>query len=79
MAALVASAGVASAAPETNPTTNDAVGFCNVNHIQNFNGAFNGIGHLRSEQTGQEISSANSEITTEGPLNTLCTTSQNPS
>lgn len=79
-AIFAVSAGVASAVPATNPTTNDAVGYCNVNHIQNHNEPFNGIGHIRSEQSGQQISSQNREIMTEGTaLNTLCTSTQDPS
>ena len=41
-----------------NPSTNDGQGFCVVNHMKNgFNDGFNGIGHLRSQQSGKEISS----------------------
>jgi hypothetical protein len=40
----------------TNDTTNDAYGWCQANHIANFNTGFNGIGHLRSAMTGKEIS-----------------------
>ncbi len=40
-----------------NKSTNDAQGWCVVNHMQNgFNSDFNGIGHLRSQQSGTEIS-----------------------
>ena len=43
----------------TNPTTNDAQGFAVTNHMNGpWNEGFNGIGHLRSEQTGAEVSSA---------------------
>ena len=57
-AALVALAvpAVASADVSTNGTTNDGYGYCQANHIANFNGDFNGIGHLRSQMTGKEIS-----------------------
>ena len=41
-----------------NGTTNDAYGYCIANHIANFNQGFNGIGHLRSAMTGQEISAS---------------------
>jgi hypothetical protein len=49
---------VASADVSTNDTTNDAYGWCQANHIANFNGDFNGIGHIRSTQDGKSISSA---------------------
>ena len=42
----------------TNATTNDAYGYCIANHIANFNGDNNGIGHLRSEQSGKTISAS---------------------
>jgi hypothetical protein len=60
-AALVAYAvpAVASADVSTNRTSNDAMGYCNANHIANFNGDFNGIGHLRSQMTGKQISEQN--------------------
>ena len=48
---------IASADVSTNGTTRDAQGYCIANHIANFNGGNNGIGHLRSEQTGKAISS----------------------
>ena len=42
-----------------NPSTGDAQGFCVVNHMLNgFNEDVNGIGHLRSKQTGADISSS---------------------
>jgi len=64
-AALVALAvpAVASADVTNNGTTNDKQGYCIANHIHNgwsednpFNGDHNGIGHLRSQQTGEAIS-----------------------
>jgi hypothetical protein len=46
-----------------NATTNDAQGYCIANHLHNgwsednaFNGGYNGIGHLRSQQGGKAIS-----------------------
>jgi hypothetical protein len=37
----------------TNPTTQDAMGFGNVNHMsEGWNNGFNGIGHLRSVSKG---------------------------
>lgn len=46
-----------------NTTTNDAQGYCIANHLHNgwsednpFNGDYNGIGHLRSQQSGKEVS-----------------------
>ena len=39
-----------------NETTNDAYGWCQANHIANFNGDDNGIGHIRSTMTGKQIS-----------------------
>ena len=53
----VAAPGIASADVSTNDTTNDAYGYCQANHIANFNEDFKGIGHIRSGQTGLEISS----------------------
>ena len=42
----------ATEATSTNPTTQDAMGFGNVNHMSGgWNDGFNGIGHLRSDQT----------------------------
>jgi uncharacterized membrane protein len=49
-------AGPAFADVTNNPTTNDAHGFGIANHIANFNGDHNGIGWIRSEQTGAQIS-----------------------
>ena len=48
-AVAVAAPGLASADNSDNATTNDAYGYCITNHIANFNGDYNGIGHLRSE------------------------------
>ena len=56
--AMLAVPSIASADVSTNGTTNDAYGYCQANHIANFNGDFNGIGHIRSAQTGKEISGA---------------------
>ena len=42
----------------TNGTVNDAYGYCQANHIANFNGDHNGIGWIRSGQTGAQISDA---------------------
>jgi hypothetical protein len=50
-------AGAASADVSTNGTDHDAYGYGIANHIANFNDGFNGIGHLRSAQSGAEISS----------------------
>ena len=54
---LVAASAVAAAAPglasadvSNNGTTNDAYGYCQANHIPNFNGDHNGIGHIRSDR-----------------------------
>ena len=55
-AIAVAASGTASADVSTNGTQNDANGYGVANHIANFNDGYNGIGHLRSEQTGQQIS-----------------------
>ena len=44
-AVAAAAPGLASADVSTNGTTNDAYGYCQANHIANFNGDFNGIGH----------------------------------
>ena len=41
-----------------NGTTSDAYGYCQANHIANFNGDNTGVGHLRSTMSGKEISSA---------------------
>jgi len=56
LAALIVTPAVASADVSTNGTTNDAAGWCNANHIANFNGGFNGIGHIRSTMGGKAIS-----------------------
>ena len=53
---VAATAGPASADASTNGTPRDAYGYCIANHIANFNGDHEGIGWLRSEMTGQEIS-----------------------
>jgi hypothetical protein len=42
----------------TNGTTNDAYGYCQANHIHNFNGDHDGIGWIRSTQTGKAVSGA---------------------
>jgi len=61
--AMLAIPAVASADVTDNKTTNDAQGYCIANHLHNgwsednpFNGTENGIGHLRSKQTGAAIS-----------------------
>ena len=54
---LAAGTGIASADVSTNKSAKDAYGYCVANYIANFNTG-TGIGHLRSEMTGQEISSA---------------------
>lgn len=54
--AALAVPAAASADVSTNGTTNDAYGYCIANHIANFNGDDNGIGHLRSQMSGKEIS-----------------------
>jgi hypothetical protein len=54
--AMLAIPAAASADVSTNDTTNDAYGWCQANHIANFNGDFNGIGHIRSTQSGKAIS-----------------------
>jgi len=61
--AMLAIPAAASADVTNNKTANDAQGYCISNHIHNgwsedapFNGDFNGIGHLRSEQSGANIS-----------------------
>ena len=61
--AALAVPSVALADVTDNKTTNDAQGYCIANHIHNgwtedspFNGDHNGIGQIRSEQTGKEIS-----------------------
>ena len=72
----IALAAPAAADLTTNPTTNDAVGYCNVNHLANFNEDNHGIGWARSETKGA-IAAANREIRTEGSaLNIMCTTTQ---
>ncbi len=59
MAGLLGSA-TAFADNATNPTTQDAMGFGVTNHMQNgYNGDFNGIGHLRSEQDPSEFAGTN--------------------
>ena len=40
----------------TNGTVSDEHGYGIANHIANFNGDHNGIGHLRSQMTGTEVS-----------------------
>jgi hypothetical protein len=55
-AVAVAAPGLARADVSTNDTANDAYGYCIANHIANFNQGFNGIGHLRSQLSGQAIS-----------------------
>jgi hypothetical protein len=40
----------------TNPTISDEHGYGVANHIANFNGDHNGVGWIRSEQTGSEVS-----------------------
>ncbi len=58
-AAGLAAPGLASAGgPSENPATNDATGYGVANHIANFNDGFNGIGHLRSSLTGEQVSGA---------------------
>jgi hypothetical protein len=59
---VVGIAASASADVSTNGNDRDAHGYCNANHIANFNDGFNGIGHLRSEQTGAQISTANHNL-----------------
>ena len=61
--AMLAVPSIASADVTDNSTTNDAQGYCIANHLHNgwsednpFNGTENGIGHLRSQQTGAAIS-----------------------
>ena len=61
--AMLAIPAAASADVTSNSTTNDAQGYCIANHLHNgwsetqpFNGDHNGIGHLRSAQTGKAIS-----------------------
>jgi hypothetical protein len=57
-------AGAASADNTDNPTTNDSNGYGITNHMKNgftedgptFNNDLNGIGHIRSTQTGAEVS-----------------------
>ena len=44
-AVAAAAPGLASADVSNNGTTNDAYGYCHANHIANFNGDHNGIGH----------------------------------
>jgi hypothetical protein len=61
--AMLAVPAAASADVTNNETTRDAQGYCIANHLHNgwsednpFNGDFNGIGHLRSQQSGKAIS-----------------------
>jgi len=61
--AMLAVPTIASADVTNNGTTNDAQGYCIANHLHNgwsedtsFNGDHNGIGWIRSEQTGKAIS-----------------------
>ena len=77
---LASTAGTAFADSETNPTTNDAIGFCNSNHARFFTSPPEStVGTLRREQQG-DIADALSQIRTPGtPLNLLCTESQSPS
>ena len=56
--ATIGLAAPAGADVSNNKTTKDAYGYCQANHIANFNGDFNGIGHIRSTMTGQDISGA---------------------
>ena len=61
VAGAIAALAVPSAAladVSTNGTTSDAYGYCQANHIANFNGDHNGIGWIRSEMTGAAISKA---------------------
>ena len=61
VAAAVAALAVPTAAMadvSTNGTTNDAYGYCQANHIANFNGDHNGIGYLRSAMSGEQISAS---------------------
>lgn len=74
--AVPAMAGTASADVTNNGTTSDKVGYCNANHIANFNGEENGIGWARSVSKGA-IAEQNRQIRTEGTaLNTTCTATQ---
>jgi hypothetical protein len=61
--AMLAIPSIASADVTNNKSVKDAQGYCISNHIHNgwsednpFNGTENGIGHLRSQQTGADIS-----------------------
>ena len=69
-APLALGATAAHADVSTNGTTKDAHGYCNANHIANFNGDHNGIGWIRSEQTGKQIAQQNKN------LPDFCVTSQ---
>lgn len=52
----LAAPGLASASAANNGTTNDMKGFATANHIHNgFNGEHNGIGWIRSTQSGEQI------------------------
>ena len=72
-ASPIALATSANADVTNNGTTRDAQGYCIANHLHNgwsednpFNGTENGIGHLRSKQTGAAISgSAGNRVPTE--------------
>jgi len=62
-APITLSVGPASADVTNNGSTKDAQGYCIANHLHNgwsetssFNGDHNGIGWMRSEQTGKAIS-----------------------
>ena len=63
IASPIALATSANADVTNNGSTRDAQGYCIANHLHNgwsednpFNGTENGIGHLRSKQTGAAIS-----------------------
>jgi hypothetical protein len=56
VAVTVAGAGMASADVSDNGNIKDAHGFGVTNHIHNNNGDHNGVGWIRSEQTGAQIS-----------------------
>ena len=51
-ALLLGSVTAASADVSTNPTTNDAYGYCMTNHLKNFNAYEHGVGHLRARTRG---------------------------
>jgi len=71
IASPIAMTGAAHADVSTNGTTNDGYGYCIANHIANFNGDNNGIGHLRSEQSGKAISASTGN---RAPVNPCVTT-----